>query len=379
MELTIFCNYLNHHQVWVADEIYKILGPQFSFVVTLPSDPAFMKGGGDYSQNRDYCISACEVNGYKKAVELAIHSEICIFGGDSLEFAVIRAKQNPTGVSFEQGERWLKRGYLNLLSPRLIKWRWCYHKYLKKANFYYLCASSFGAMDLSLMHTYKNRCFKWGYFTKASNFSIDEIVKQKDNEGIVSMMWCARFIDWKHPEMPVLLAKNLKELGYKFKIDMYGAGPEFEKVSNLAENLHVTDCVSFKGVAPNNEILDAMKCHLIFLFTSDKNEGWGAVANESMSCGCILVGSDEIGSVPYLLEGEKAGLVFRSRELESLTNKVKWLLDNRFVYPEYQMQALETINNIWSPYNAAHNLLVLIDDIKNNRNISIKTGPCSFV
>ena len=62
-----------------------------------------------------------------------------------------------------------------------------------------------------------------------------------------------------------------------------------------------------------------------------QNEGWGAVANESMSCGCILVGSDEIGSVPYLLEEEKTGLVFRSRELESLTNKVKWLLDNRFV------------------------------------------------
>ena len=55
---------------------------------------------------------------------------------------------------------------------------------------------------------------------------------------------------------------------------------------------------------PNAKILQEMRKHEIFLFTSDRNEGWGAVSNESMSNGCMLVGSDGIGSIPFLVKME---------------------------------------------------------------------------
>ena len=72
MFLTFFCNYLNHHQVWVADELHNSLGDQFCFVVTLPSNPSFMKGGLDYSKLRDYCLVASDGEmEYKRAIEMA--------------------------------------------------------------------------------------------------------------------------------------------------------------------------------------------------------------------------------------------------------------------------------------------------------------------
>jgi glycosyltransferase involved in cell wall biosynthesis len=45
----------------------------------------------------------------------------------------------------------------------------------------------------------------------------------------------------------------------------------------------------------------------VFIFTSDRNEGWGAVLNEAMGSGCAVVAADLIGSVPYLIEHKKMG------------------------------------------------------------------------
>ena len=61
MKLVFYCNYLNHHQVLVADELYKHLGYDYAFVATLPRNDKELKGGLDYS-NRPYCILAGESN-----------------------------------------------------------------------------------------------------------------------------------------------------------------------------------------------------------------------------------------------------------------------------------------------------------------------------
>lgn len=37
----------------------------------------------------------------------------------------------------------------------------------------------------------------------------------------------------------------------------------------------MTDVVHFCGSRPNEELMSDMQKHEIFLFTSDRNEGWG--------------------------------------------------------------------------------------------------------
>ena len=194
---------------------------------------------------------------------------------------------------------------------------------------------------------------------------------------------------WKHPELPILLAKKLKKKGYKFHLDMYGTG-ELENVSKkLAERLELKDCVTFQGEVPNHQLHKAMRKAEIFLFTSDRHEGWGAVANESMSEGCVLVASDVIGSVPYLVSDGFNGFTFHSSKvscsfknpdesaLDALCEKVEWLLDHPSERKQMQQNAVKQMQEVWSPANAAKSLLLLIDDLKKGRESSIKEGPCS--
>lgn len=379
MFVVYFSNFLNHHQKPVADQLFAILGTSFTFVETVPMADSFKQSGyTDYS-NEKYVLRAWESERNKsKAVELAKTADVALFGGpDVLYLEVIRARSG-NKLSFDVSERWLKKGLLNLLSPRIIKSLYYYHTIFKYKPFYKLCASSFAAKDQYCLLTYRGRCFKWGYFTKVDDYEIQKQRQENSASDITPhIMWCARFLRWKHPELPVKLAARLKSKGYRIVVDMYGNGKELERTKSLSAKLDVRDIVNFYGNRPNDEILKEMRNHNIFLFTSDRNEGWGAVLNEAMSNGCTVVGSNQIGSVPYLINDGINGCIFKSECLDSLEEKVEYLLNNPVECKSMARNAYIKLKQIWSPENAARNLLTLIDDLNHGRESSIKDGPCS--
>jgi glycosyltransferase involved in cell wall biosynthesis len=143
-------------------------------------------------------------------------------------------------------------------------------------------------------------------------------------------------------------------------IDMFGSGEELEATKNLAKKLNVEDVVNFCGSKPNDEILAEMRRHDIFLFTSDRNEGWGAVLNEAMSNGCAVVGSDEIGAVPFLIEDGVNGCIFKSCNLDSLEQKVIFLIEHPSERHNMVRSAYHTMSHIWSPANAASQFMQLV-------------------
>lgn len=377
MKLVFYSNYLNHHQVLVADELYKHLGDNYVFVATLPRNEKELKGGVDYS-SRPYCILAGESNDtHDRALELARTADVCVFGACSQEYAVERAKQKDCGLSFEMGERWLKRGLINVLSPTLRRWWMNYMRYYHNRPFYKLCSSAFVAKDDEKLGAYRGRHYKWGYFTQVDcDFDV-EASSDVSTSNITPLMWCSRFLSLKHPELSILMAQKLKKEGLQFFLDFYGSGEVEQKSRDMASRLGLDDVVSFHGAIPNDQVLKEMRRHKIFLFTSDRFEGWGAVANEAMSQGCALVGSDAIGSVPYLVEHRINGMIFKSGDVDSLTDCVRTLIENRSLLKDIRRNAVATMQTLWSPTVAARNLLKLIDDIKNGRSCSIKEGPCS--
>lgn len=388
MKLAYYINYINHHRIAFADEIYKLLGDSFVLIATMPRNDMELKGGVDYS-SRPYCLMAAETDeGHELAQRYAREAEICSFGAGAMEYAIERAKNGRAdGVVFEAGERWLKRGLINCLSPRLIKWWWVYQTVYKKHSFYKLCSSAYAASDHYKMLTYRDRCYKWGYFTRVDeDFDIEASISKTSTSELTSIMWCGRFLKWKHPELPILMAARLKEKGYRFIIDIYGGecneakSESFystQKLFSLIKILEVQNYVNLKGSLPNEEILKAMGEHRIFLFTSDRQEGWGAVANESMSRGCALVASNATGSAPFLVRDGINGFLFNSCDVDSLTEKVEWLLTHPKELADIQRQAFYDMVTIWSPKIAAANFLQLAEDLKSGKESSIKVGPCS--
>lgn len=372
MKLVFYSVVLNHHQAPVADELFKLLGDDFCFVELINLGDS--KGGEDFSK-RPYLLRAWDSpEAHAKAMEFARTAECCVFGGvDALPFEQERMRLGL--LSFDMGERWLKKGWKNLASRRLWQWLKAYYfSGWKHKPLYKLCMSAFAADDHYKVGTFKYKAYKWGYFTKvnSSNFQLPN-----SNDDIVRMIWCARFIDWKHPELAIRLAKWLKAEGYSFHLDMYGEGELRNKMEIMVETLALKDHISFMGNVPNNQIRQAMYEHDIFLFTSDRCEGWGAVANEAMSEGCLLVGSDEIGAVPYLVKDGENGMIFKSKDLASLYEKVIWAIEHPKETMTMRKTAVRTILYMWSPENAAKSLLQLIDDLQQGRETSIIVGPCS--
>lgn len=372
MTITFYSNYLNHHQVLVADSLYNLLGDNYKFVATLPRNEKELKGGADYS-DRPYCILAGEDDVNKQtALELSISSDVCIFAANSQEYAVCRAKYNPNGLSFELAERWLKHGCLTIGSPVFRRWFFNYYRYYRKANFYKLCSGSHVASDDELLGAYKGRHYKWGYFT-----AVPDKIPTHENSTPLKLMWCARFLKLKHPELPIKMMAILKAMGYKLTLDYYGSGTEEKSTIELAKRLNLCDCVSFYGNMSNDKIIEAMKQHDVLLFTSNRFEGWGAVVNEAMANGCAVVSADCIGSTGYLIKDNITGWSFKGLSVPSLTKKVEYILNHKEEVHKVSRNAFYQMSSLWNPQNAVESLLTLISDLQNNKETSICEGPCS--
>lgn len=387
MKLVIYSVVLNQHQAPVADELWEMTGHSFVFVELIRFGD--MKGGtADYSQ-RPYLLRAWESReAGERAMQLARTAQCCIFSTvESLPFERERMKLGL--LSLEMGERWLKQGWKNLASPRLLKWLFAYHLGgWSHKPLYKLCMSAFAANDHHRLGTFRDKTYKWGYFTSVEAADV-EAAPDVSTSNITPLMWCARYLMLKHPELPVLLADKLRSKGYSFHIDMYGDGEYRPAIEQLIAKHGLSEFVSVHGNVPNGKVREAMAKSQIFLFTSDRNEGWGAVANESLANGCALVASDAIGSSPYLISNGVNGFMFKSastsscinnpdREaLNDLTQKVEYLLDHSDELRQMQLRAAEIMQTLWSPRHAAESLLQLIDDLKNGRDTSIIEGPCS--
>jgi glycosyltransferase involved in cell wall biosynthesis len=309
-----------------------------------------------------------------EAQRLADESDVVIIGAAPDLYIKKRLAHNK--LTFRYSERWFKKNYNRLLFPPFWLYYYNRHTRYRNRNLYMLCASAYTPSDASKIFAYPNKCFKWGYFTQVEKFDFDKLYPQNQDD-IVHIMWCARFLVWKHPELPVKLAKRLKDSGYSFVIDMFGSGEELERTKQLAKELNVEDVVAFRGNVPNSQILDEMRKHDIFLFTSDRNEGWGAVLNEAMSNGCAVVASNEIGSVPFLVKHGENGLIFKSKDIDSLCENVIYLIDNPQERYRLSKNAYETMLNEWSPANATQRLIQLMKGLLKGEIVEFADGPCS--
>lgn len=389
MQLVFYSLILNNHQANVADELWELTGHRYCFVELANMQAEHRKGDTRNYDDCPYLLRAWRSGEeFSRAMELAHTAECCVFSGIlALPFQKERMKLGK--LSFDMSERWLKKGLLNVFSPTILKMFLTYHlgRWSKKP-LYKLCCGAFVAKDQRRLATYRDKCYKWGYFTRVEQSQTGES-QNMIASNVVQLMWCSRYLVCKHPELPVLMAARLKKCGYRFVIDMYGSGEYEPMAKQLVYDLNVGDVVHFCGNRPNEELLHNMRKHSIFIFTSDKNEGWGAVANESMANGCVLIASEGIGSVPYLISNGQTGLSFTSPKtssnfkhpdmaaLNDLCKKVIYLLDHPHEVETMRRRSLSLMQSTWSPQIAAERLLVLIDRLQKGADTIYNEGPCS--
>ena len=400
-QLVFVSNYINHHQIPFCNALYNVLGENFCFIQTEPMEQERVKMGWNEKTELPYVKYFYERPG--ECRQWVFECKVMLFGGrDEEENVAPRLKAGLPVIRYS--ERLYKTGQWKAVSPRGLMKKFKDHTRYRKSQVYLLCAGAYVPSDFHIVRAYPGKMFRWGYFPEFQPYEIEQLLNGKgwcaedaDRPDTVSsektpyLLWAARFIDWKHPQLPIRMAARLKESGCRFHMDIIGGGELAEEVNSLVKELGVEDCVSLLGFRKPQEVRSYMEKADIYLVTSDREEGWGAVVNEAMNSGCAVVGNHMIGAVPYLIDPEKNGRIYHDKNENMLFEQLYELCNDRNLCRSLGREAYRTIAREWNPQTAAERFLTLLgqlgldmDSLEESPAAAaggntpvIQTGPCS--
>ncbi len=377
MKLVFLTNFLNHHQKMLSDALYKKTNGDFWFIETKP----LVKWRVDMGWENEYSeyVKTCyehkipEHEDTKESISLINGADVIITG--SAPESLIKERIKSGKLIFRYAERPLKvkkplmKAIRFLISTHIHNPRW--------KKIYMLCASAYTAGDYRKLGAFSKRTYKWGYFPETKYYeSVDALIKDKNKSEI---LWCGRFINWKHAEDSIRVAARLKEAGYSFRLNIVGNGELENELADMIKENALENNVFLLGAMSAAQVREQMERAGIYLFTSDRQEGWGAVLNESMNSACAVVASYEIGAVPFLMKDNENGMVYEACNIDMLFEKVKYLLDNPDEQERMGTAAYHTIIDEWNGEVAAERFINLAQHILDGDKYPdlYKSGPCS--
>lgn len=368
MNVVFISNYYTHHQMPLSNALYELTEGNYIFIATEQMSYERKEQGWEI-ESPNYVHELQKINGKdrNKYIDLINQADVVIQG--SLCDWLIEERTRLGKLTFIYNERLYKS------IKRYLKIPYYLYKCIKYRNCYILSASAYLPFDYSKTRSYLNRCYKFGYFPTTKYYSdIEDLFSKKKNNQIV---WVARLIEWKHPEHAIYVASVLKEHGYDFQLNIIGTGPMENRIKRLIDHYQLMDNVHLLGSMSPEDVRKYMEESDIFLMTSDRNEGWGAVINEAMNSGCAVVASHEIGAVPYLINDGYNGCIYNDGDISCAIKCIEKLIDNPHYKKDVGKRAIQTICETWNAAQAASNLITLANYLNTNREPSSLVGPCS--
>ena len=370
MKIVLVSNYFNHHQRPLSDALCRLTEDSFYFIETMPMRQERRELGYGWDDLPDYVVTAYRSeHDRQRSMELILDADAVIAG--SAPEAYLKQRIREGKLIFRYSERPLKQGPEPLkYIPRLLRWNL---RNPAGKPIYLLAASAYAAGDYARFRLFRNRAYRWGYFPETKNGGYPSKKEEK------TILWVGRFLDWKHPDDAVRAALKLKDEGCVFRLCFVGTGQMEQQLHSMVKDLGLEAYVSFLGSMKPEQVREHMERASVFLFTSDQQEGWGAVVNEAMNSGCAVVASHAAGCVPYLLKDGENGLIYQSGNVDMLVQKIRVLLEHPDECSRMGQAARETILNTWNAETAAQRLIALSEHILAGEICPdiYRIGPCS--
>lgn len=382
MNIVFASNWFNHHEKFFCDAIASQPSVAFHFIQTerIPEE-RIQLGYQDMTKATPYCICSYESDdAYHKAMEICNNADALILGSAPYEFIAERVKENK--LTFFYAERLFRNGLWHMLYPPT------FFTVLKrfiipgnKSNFYMLCASGYTALDCHKIFAFRKKYFRWGHYIEVKQFdSIDKLIdsKREKNQKKVTILWAGRLIGLKHPELAIHVAARLKQEGYDFDLNFIGYGELEGSLKQEVKGRDISEQVHFLGTMTPQDVRSYMERSQIYLFTSDFNEGWGAVLGEAMASGCAVVTSHGIGATPFLAKHNENALVYETCNMDSLYRNVKKLMDSEELRTKLARNAINTMQKQWNANVGAERFYNVVNALINGESIpEYESGPMS--
>ena len=169
MKIVFVSNILSPHQLPLCDEWVK-MGINLTFVETWNVDKATLPIGWRFMGSREYQIDYEHFASNPNEVrQLILEADAVILG--SAPKSLLRERLKEEKLTFIYSERIFK----NLKTE--LKWPYYLLKFGKEywnhKKLFVLCASAFSAYDYKKLFCFKNKAYKWGYFTKVNKLDLE--------------------------------------------------------------------------------------------------------------------------------------------------------------------------------------------------------------
>ena len=344
MKICFVSNFLNHHQVGFCDELERYTGVgNFHFIAEEPVPPDKVKLGYlDYNNQRDYVLKAYKLK--KEYIQNVILSSDVIIVSFSQGIRLIKQALKNKKIVFFYQER-LFKDYNNIKSIVKFFRAVYYFYYGNNKNIYFLNASSYGKHDLNKFgKKYTGKSFKFGYFPVFEPYSFENY----NMNNKIKFLFLGRLIDWKHPEIVFYVSKLFEEKGIDYHIDVVGLGDMYDKLEKYIKENNLLNKITLYGSIKSNETYKLYLNNDIFLFASDRREGWGAVLNEALYYGCVPIANVEAGATYSLIKNGENGYIYSSMYefkkccLKAYTDKESGVLNDIRYNSHY------TIEKLWN-------------------------------
>lgn len=383
MKIVFLTNCYNHHQAPLAEALWNKTNGDFCFIETQQMTQERKNMGWGEKNYPSYVVPYDCYKSKKHEIQKVINNaDVVIMGSAPDELLLERLSHRK--LTFRYSERMFKTECPQWQIPlRIVK---NYYRFGRHKSEYLLCSSAYTAGDFEIVKTFKGKYYKWGYFPEVKRYDVAELMKKKlsvTSAGLkhpqASILWAGRLIGLKHPDASIRVAASLKEKGYSFRMSIIGDGEMKEQLQKMIIDNDLSSHVEMLGSMSPKEVREHMEKADIYLFTSDFNEGWGAVLNEAMNSGCAVVASHAIGSVPFLIRNGENGFVYENGNQEQLEQRVEALLSDQNYRSKLGINAYKTLSETWNADVAAERFIALADLLRAKKDVSnlFLDGPCS--
>lgn len=375
MKTVFISNYINHHQIPFSDALYGKLGEDYHFIQTEPMEEERVQMGWSADPEKIPYVVLLERE-EARCRKLLAEADLVLAGWSEREDLLTERLQSG-GLVLRISERIYREGQWKAVSPRGLVRKWKEHTRYRRSPVYLLCAGAYVASDFALIGAYPGKKFRFGYFPELKKYEKETLMANKPGDGCIHMVWAGRMIPLKHPEFAVRLAEELQRDGYRFHLHFAGGGELEAELKQAVREKGLKERVTFYGFQKPEEVRRIMeRCHL-HLFTSNQLEGWGAVVNEAMNSGCVVVANAQAGAVPYLIRDGENGFSYPRGAYRIFSDKVRALFAHPERIEEMGWAAYETIAGTWNAVHAADECLRFYENWKAGRIDPPENGPFS--
>jgi len=150
--------------------------------------------------------------------------------------------------------------------------------------------------------------------------------REKEHEK-KRLLFIGNLVPRKGVDRLLKVVQLLARKRHDFVLDIVGSGAEQAKLQQMVHELGITRLVNFVGFKQKNELPYYFSRSSCFVFPTTFDI-WGLVLVEAMAAGLACIASLDAGATHDLIKDGQTGLAVDFANVESVTDKLDWLLNH---------------------------------------------------